>query len=367
MSNKISLFHISIPMTEPFRISSGEVTHKDSIIVVIKRDGITAFGEASPMSGGFYSNETPETTWDFLLNQAIPLVIKEKSFRPEYVDILLDCEMHEPFAWAGLEGALWDLRVQEEKTSFIKQLGVSPAPIESGLAVGIYPTIEELIEACKRYLNDGYKRLKIKIEPGWDIEPLQAVREAFPAIPLMFDANAAYGEKDFEIFERIDAMNLMMMEQPLAKKNASGHIQLQKRLSTPICIDESAYSLEAVGEAINQQVCRIVNIKIQRLGGISRAKRIYDLCKKRDMPNWMGTMPELGIGAMHALYMALLPNCLYPTDVESSKRWFVEDIITPEIEVKNGFIEIPQEHIDRPNVNMTVVEKYTLREKSVLL
>ncbi|MFH1737805.1 MAG: o-succinylbenzoate synthase [bacterium] len=367
MPNTITLIHVSVPMTEPFRISSGEVTNKESILVRIDLNGISAFGEASPMSGGFYSIETPDSTWESLLSHAIPAMIDDGTFQPEFVEKRMKKDKTEPFAWAGLEGALWDLKVQEEDRSFIDELGTTLNPIPSGLAVGIYPTVEGLLEACTRYLESGYQRLKIKIEPGWDIKPLQAIRETFGDIPLMVDANAAYTNDHFPIFDELDKMSLMMIEQPLAKNNIEGHAQLQARLSTPICLDESASDIEAVKQAIDAKACRIVNIKIQRLGGLCQAKKVYDLCVEHSIPTWMGTMPELGIGALHALYMSLLPNCTYPTDVEASSRWFVEDIIRPPIEVKNGMIEIAPEHSNRPSVDMDAVDRYTVREKSVLL
>jgi len=365
MANRISLIHVVVPMTEAFRISSGEVSAKESIVIQIERDGIMAFGEASPMSGGFYSGETPESTWDFLLEYAIPALMERKDFRPGFVLEILATGISEPFAWAGLEGALWDLMVQEESRSFTDVLGVDFHPIESGLAVGICSSIPELLSACRRYMADGYKRLKIKIQPGWDIEPLRIVRETFAGVPLMVDANAAYGEEDFPTFDEIDKMGLIMVEQPFAKMNWDGLAKLQSRICTPICIDESAYDEEAVRQCIDRQACRIVNIKIQRVGGIGRAKRIHDLCMNRGIPNWVGTMPELGIAAVHALYLALLPNCTYPTDVEASSRWFVEDIISPPIEVVAGIINVSQEHRGRPNVNMDVLEHYTIRRRDI--
>lgn len=367
MADRISLIHIDVPMTEPFRISSGEVRSKESILVRIDRNGLCAFGEASPMTGGFYSEETPASTWDFLLDHAIPKVIRNGSFRPEFAARCVEEHPEAPFAWAGLEGALWDLRIQEDGTSFIDQIGAQVSPIPSGLAVGIYPTIEELLEACSKHLRSSYKRIKIKIEPGWDIKPLQAIRQMCENIPLVVDANGAYTETHFPIFDQLDEMGLIMIEQPLAKDNLNGHIQLQARLATPICLDESISGIETAKRAIESAACRIVNLKIQRLGGIVRTKEVYDFCLQRNIPTWMGTMPELGIGALHALYMSLLPNCLYPTDVEAGSRWFVEDIIDPPITVTNGTIEIPLEHRNRPNVDMQIVERYTVRVESIPL
>jgi O-succinylbenzoate synthase len=319
------------------------------------------------MTGSFYSEETPGSTWDFLVDRAIPKIIREGRFQPEFAARCAAEDRAERFVWAGLEGALWDLRVQEQGTSFIECLDAELSPIPSGLAVGIYSAIEDLLDACSRHLNSHYARLKIKIEPGWDIEPVRAIRQAFGNIPLMVDANGSYSETDFRIFEELDDMGLVMIEQPLARDNLKGHVELQARLATPICLDESISSTEGAKRAIESAACRIINLKIQRLGGLISTKEIYDLCLENGVPTWMGTMPELGIGALHALYMSLLPNCVYPTDVEASSRWFVEDIIDPPISVLNGHIEIPPEHRDRPNVSLRIVDRYAVRAKTLLL
>lgn len=181
----------------------------------------------------------------------------------------------------------------------------------------------------------------------------------------MVDANASYSEEHFETFKEIDAFGLMMIEQPLAKEDLDGHARLQARLSTPLCLDESATDEETVLKAIRMGACRIVNLKIQRVGGIDSAKRICDLCAEQEIPCWVGTMPELGIGALHALYLAAHPNCPFPTDVEASSRWFVEDIIDPPLLVENGIIEVGKSHANRPTVNMNAVDRYTVRTQSV--
>lgn len=367
MPNAITLIHVDIPLIEPFRISSGEVRSKDSILIRIDLDGLTAFGEASPMSGGFYSSDTPDSTWDYLLETVIPEVLDRKSLWPQAGSEWSIPVQDNPFAWAGMEGAYWDLTLQQQGQSFPDYFNLKLAPIKSGLAVGIYPTIDRLIEACDRYLKDGYRRLKIKIEPGWDIEPLRAARDAFGDIPLMVDANAAYREDDLPVFREIDTMGLMMIEQPLAKDQLEAYTRLQAQLSTPVCLDESAMDIETVRRAIEMRACQIVNLKIQRLGGIKHAIETNALCAERGIPTWVGTMPELGIGAVHALYLALLPNCAYPTDVEASSRWFVDDIIDPPIKVEDGIIDLPAEHRHRPNVNQNVIDKYTKRQKTIPL
>ena len=363
MSNRIDLFHVEVPMTEPFRISSGEVSTKESIVVRLEREGVVGYGEASPMAGGFYSAETPATTLDYMVREAIPAVLEDGTFHPPFAARYVNEREADPFAWAGLEGALWDLEVQERGLSFLDMLGAECKPVESGLAVGIYPDLDGLLEACSRYMTAGYKRLKIKIEPGWDVAPLRAIRDRFGDIPLMVDANAAYAEEHFPVFDEVDDLGLVMIEQPLAKSDLGGHARLQERIDTPICLDESATDADALTRAFDIGACRIVNLKIQRVGGILLSKKLCDLCAAEGIPTWMGTMPELGIGALHALYLAMLPNCAFPTDVEASRRWFVEDIIDPPIEVFEGLIDLPPAHRQRPNVDMNVVDRYTKTAK----
>lgn len=367
MGNSITLIHVDVPMVEPFRISSGNVSSKESIVIRIERDGIEAWGEASPMSGGFYSAETPESCFRFLAEQAVPLLIADGRFDPAHIVEWKEKHPGDPFSWTGLDGALWDYAVQSAGTSFSERLGANPGPVRSGLAVGIYPSIDKLLAACERHLRDGYHRLKIKIEPGWDIEPLRAVRETFGEIPLMVDANAAYREEHFEHLAQLDAFNLMMIEQPLAADDLIGHQRLQAQIQTAICIDESAKNLSAVQRAIELEACKIVNLKIQRIGSLSETVAIHDLCQRHGVPNWMGTMPELGIAGLHAVYAAGLPNCTYPTDVEASSRWFVEDIVDPPIQVTDGDIELPTQHRQRPHVNPDTLNRYTVHEQTFVL
>lgn len=365
MANQVTLLHVDVPMTEPFRISSGAITSKQAILVMIEREGVAAYGEASPMPGLFYSPITPESTWEFLVDYAVDEMIRDKRWRPQFVADQSARHASQTFAWAGIEGALWDLAVQEENSSFLERLELDARPIESGLAVGIFPSIKELLHACRKWMGHGYKRIKIKIEPGWDVEPISAVRDEFPDVPLTVDANCAYGNENFEVFDEIDALGLVMIEQPLGPTDYEGHKRLQQRIKTPICFDESAAEWQRLESAIAMDACRIVNIKLQRVGGIMSARRMIERCNAQDIPTWVGTMPELGIGALHGLYLAMHPLCTMPTDIEASSRWFVEDIIAPGLEVKNGMIEIPDAHLKRPQVNMGAIDRFTKKAKSI--
>jgi O-succinylbenzoate synthase len=341
--DQITLTHVRIPLVEPFKISNGEIAEKDAILVGMHSEGLVGCGESSPMSGSFYSEETPESTWDCLVDVLIPRILQSHPADVEAVNNLLISASSNEFAKAGIETAFWDLAARKECVPLSRQLGGKREQIESGLAVGIYPSIKELLLAIERYLVEGYKRVKIKIQPGWDIKPLTEVRKEFGAIRLMVDANCAYTQADLAHLKTLDSFGLMMIEQPLPKDDLEGHAKLQAMNQTPICLDESAKDITTVQRAIELKSCQIVNIKIQRVGGLLNAKRMHDVCANAGIPVWGGTMPELGIGGAQTLHLATLDNFKYPTDVESSKRWFVNDIVDPLIEVQNG--EIGRAHV----------------------
>ncbi|MEK6570175.1 MAG: o-succinylbenzoate synthase, partial [Bacteroidota bacterium] len=216
----------------------------------------------------------------------------------------------------------------------------------------------------ERYLTEGYKRVKIKIEPGWDLEPVKEVRKHFKNVPLMVDANAAYTRNDISLFQQLDEFDLIMFEQPLAKSDLEGHAELQAKVRTPVCLDESAADIAAVKKAISLGSCKIINIKVQRMGGLGKSKEVHDLCQQANIPVWAGTMPELGIGSVQAIHIATLPNFSYPTDVESSSRWFVDDIIEPWIEVKDGWITVPSEVGYGFRIDERKIQRYALRSET---
>jgi O-succinylbenzoate synthase len=338
---RITLTHVRIPLLEPFRISNGEVSEKDGILVRVEAGGIAGTGEASPMAGTFYSDDTPASVWKFLTERLIPAAFAAKAVSVASINRVLDRAGGSPFARAGLETAFWDLEARAAGKPLYEALGGYNVPVESGLAVGITKGIPALIATIEKYLAEGYKRVKIKIEPGWDVGPLGEIRQRFGDIPLMVDANGAYGREDSAHLRLLDAFGLMMIEQPLPRTDLKGHADLQAVMRTPLCLDEGAEDAAAVKRAIRMKSCRIINIKIQRVGGLSNARAIHDICAKAGIPVWAGTMPELGIGAAQTLHMATLPNFAYPTDVESSARWFLDDVIEPLITVQEGKIHIP--------------------------
>lgn len=362
--DKVQLTHVRIPLVEPFKISNGVVTEKDGILVQVYSDGLIGIGEASPMSGSFYSDETPESTWDYLSGVLVPLIMMRRPASVDGINALLNVLGGNFYARAGIETAFWDLKAQRDNVPLYKVLGGTNHVIESGLAVGIYPTIKELLAAIARYLREGYKRVKIKIQPGWDIEPLKEVRKTFGSINLMVDANCGYTRNDIAHLTALDDLNLMMIEQPLAKDDLEGHAELQAKLKTPICLDESATDVATIKRAISLGSCKIVNIKIQRTGGLQQAVAMHDACAAAGIPVWGGTMPELGIGGAQTLHLATLSNFGFPTDVESSLRWFVDDIVEPLIEVHDGTITIPQGTGNCFHLNRRKLRNYLVREET---
>lgn len=342
MNAYAELHRVAIPLHEPFRISSGSVEVKESVIVELSLDGVAGFGEASPMPGAFYSPETPDSSWHELEQRLVPFWLANPSAHPEELAARLEEVSPDPFARAGLEGACWDLLARRLNRPLFELLGSRKRPVPSGVAIGLYETLEELVERVGRFLAEGYRRVKIKVQPGWDIEPVRAVRERFGSIPLMVDANAAYTLADAGVFQELDRFDLMMYEQPLAKGAIEEAAELQRRVRTPICADESAESPAALEEILRLGAARILNIKVQRVGGLAVARRMYQQAVRAGMGCWLGTMPELGVASAQALHLATLDGFNYPTDVEASRRWFVDDLIDPLLEIdREGYLHIP--------------------------
>jgi O-succinylbenzoate synthase len=358
---KIILRRVAIPLHEPFRISNGEVATKESVIVELHSGGVIGYGEASPMPGSFYSNESPDSTWRALADDLVPYLLQRTLENPvEYAEALNAYE-REPFARAGIEGAVWDLTALRLNTSIGALLGVTPRSIESGLALGLYDTIEELVERANKHLPHGYKRLKIKIKPGWDIEPLKALRKDLSDFPMMVDANASYNlAEHIKVLKELDRFGLLMIEQPLAKDAFADMATLSSMIATPICADESAESLEDLAEIIRLKSASIINIKVQRVGGLWNAKQMYERASEAGLQLWLGTMPELGIATAQALQLASLPGFGFPTDIEPSDRWFTDDIVTPKITMDaEGLIHLPAGPGFGYSVDLIALDRYT--------
>ena len=265
------------------------------------------------------------------------------------------------FCKAGIEGALWDAYANTRRRALFELFGIERRPVPSGVAIGIFETVAELIDRVRRYVSEGYQRVKIKIQPGWDVEPVAAVRGQFPRLPLMVDANGAYTIDDLHVFRELDRFDLMMIEQPFAADAMEEAGELQAHLSTPLCADESAESLTTLDRLIKHRTARIINIKVQRVGGLSEALLMLKAACAAGLRCWVGTMPELGIASAQALHLAMHSSFSFPTDIEASSRWYVDDIVEPSITIdQKGFIRVPDGSGRGFKVAHAKVEQFTI-------
>jgi O-succinylbenzoate synthase len=349
---------------EPFRISSGSVAEKDGIVVRVETEDHVGHGESSPMSGTFYSSDTPETCWRDLHDSLIPAVLGNDFQSPLAAAKSIALLPGSNFARAGLETAFWDIEGQRIGKPLHDLLGGATKPVESGLAVGLYDDTADLLRTIERYLRDGYKRVKIKIERGRDVELVRTVRSSFGGIPLFVDANGAYDLSDLHVFRALDEFELMMFEQPFPGRMLRDLARLQREVETPVCLDESLETEQDLRDAIGLGSLKIANIKIQRVGGFSRALAIYEICRQHEIPVWVGTMPELGIGQAQGAALSTLSECAYPTDVEASLRWFQDDIVAPLLEVKDGCLYPPSSPGLGYAIDENKLKKYAVRSET---
>lgn len=338
----VTLREIHLNLLSPFQTSFGTQTQRRILLVEVNVDGVTGWGEVVAGEDPFYSYETVETSWHMLRDFIWP-TLKEKDFQSaaEVSGVLEPIRGHN-MAKAGIESAMWDAEAKIRGVSLSKLLGGTFTEIACGVSIGIQPTIEKLIEKVEKELNAGYQRIKIKIAPGWEVEPVKALRERWPRILLMVDANSAFTLQDAPLLKRLDEYYLMMIEQPLSWDDIYSHVALQKRLLTPICLDEAIHSYSNAAAAIELGACKIINVKMGRVGGLEVSRKIQELCKSKGIPVWCGGMLESGIGRAQNIAVSSLPGFVLPGDVSASRRYWAEDIITPEVEVSaKGTIKVP--------------------------
>lgn len=316
------------------------------------------------MAGAFYSSDTPEQCWTELCSAVIPNILGRDFECPEDWNRALDETGARNFTKTSVETAFWDLAAQRAARPLHEFLGGSKRHIESGLAVGLYEDVSETLRTVERYLKDGYRRVKLKIEPGRDVALIRAARKAFGNIPLFVDANGAYSLEEIDVFRRLDEFELMMYEQPLPGPALEHSAELQAAVRTPVCLDESLETPALLERAIELGSFRIANFKIQRVGGFYKALQMVDICRRHAIPAWIGTMPELGLGQAQGAALATLDAFVYPTDVEASSRWFQDDIVSPLIEVQDGLIACPTRPGLGYDVDLAKVEKYRVASRS---
>ena len=339
---EITLRELRMKLVAPFETSMDRTEVRRILLVEVNVDGTTGWGECVAGEAPFYSPETTETAWHVLRDHLWPLVKgKEFSAAAEVWDLLRRVRGHN-MAKGALEAAIWDAEAKQKGVPLSKLLGGTREEIACGVSIGIKDSLEELAAAVKKELAAGYQRIKIKIKPGNDLEPVRRLRQDFPHVKLMVDANSAYALSDWPMLKQLEGFYLMMIEQPLGWDDLYGHIELQKKLDTPICLDECIHTEEQARAAVELGACKIINIKLGRVGGYAVARRIHDLCQKHGIPVWCGGMLESGIGRAHNIALSTLSNFTLPGDVTASKRYWDEDIIEPEVSVSSqGTIHVP--------------------------
>jgi o-succinylbenzoate synthase len=362
----VTLRELRMPLKYFFETSFGRTESRRVLLVTVHCEGVDGWAECVAGDGPFFSYEWIETAWatirDFL---ATALVGKTISAGRDAAPLMSRVRGHN-MAKAALENALWDAEARQRSLPLWKLLGGTLDEIACGVSIGIQDSHEQLIEKIEVELAAGYQRIKVKVKPGWDLEVLTKIRKRWPNIVLSCDANSAYRPGDLEHLRRFDDFDLLMIEQPLWDDDIYQHSKLQKELKTAICLDESIQTARDAEMAIELGACRIINVKVGRVGGFSEAIAIHDLCQRHDIPVWCGGMLETGVGRAHNVALSTLPNFRLPGDVSASKRYWADDIVEPEIEVTpRGTIAVRDVAGTGYEVRTDLIEKLTVREERI--
>jgi len=360
----IAIRELKMRLKAPFETSFG-VTHNRRILLVeVVADGVSGWGEVTTGETPSYNPETTDTAWHVISDFIAPLLTgKSIASAADVATLLAGIRGHE-MAKAGVENALWDIEAQQKRLPLAKLVGGSWDEIRCGVSLGIRENPEALVKKVAEEVGNGYQRIKLKIKPGKDLEYVAAARKEFPETQLSVDANSAYALEDTEHLQKLDAFHLLMIEQPLRWDDIHSHAKLQKQIETAICLDECINSVNDAQAAIESGACRIINIKLGRVGGHSSARKVHDMCWQNNIPVWCGGMLEAGVGRAHNIAMSTLPNFTLPGDVSASARYWDEDIIDPEVEVTpQGTIRVPTTPGLGYKVKRELVEKLTVRKR----
>lgn len=360
----VSIRELRMKLKAPFQTSFGTTMNRRVLLVEVGSEGATGWSEITTPEEPFYNAETTDTAWHVFCDFIVPMVLGKSVEHAADARSLMTGIRGNEMARAGLENALWVIEAVAKNQSLSKLLGGTREEIASGVSLGIQEDTNVLLNTIDRELAAGYRRIKLKIKPGMDVEVVRKVREKHPDILLMVDANSAYRLEDAPLLKQLDDFNLMMIEQPLNWDDIYLHSLLQRQLSTPICLDECIHNAGHALAAIEMHACGVINIKLGRVGGHSEARHVHDVCLRRNIPVWCGGMLESGVGRAHNVAMSTLPGFVLPGDVSASARYWDEDIIEPEIVVSNrGTIQVPT----APGLGYTVrkqrVEQLTVRKR----
>jgi O-succinylbenzoate synthase len=360
---RVELRHIRMEMVHPFETSFARETDREALIVTAYADGLTGWGESAASAAPLFSYETVETCWHVLHDFLAPAIIGQEVPDAEEFARRTSFVRGHPMAKAALEAALWDVWAQAAGQPLAEMLGGVRDQIDVGVSIGIQQTVDELLVRIHSFLEEGYRRIKIKIKPGWDLDIVRTVRAHFPDIRLQVDANSAYTLDDVPLFQALDSFDLLLIEQPLAYDDFVDHAALQRQVKTPICLDETIANVADARAALALGSCRVVNIKPGRVGGLRATRQIHDLCEQAGVPVWCGGMMETGIGRAANVAVGSLPNFTLPGDLSASARYYHEDLVDPPFMLNaDGTMTVPQ----GPGLGVTVrrdrLDEVTLRK-----
>jgi O-succinylbenzoate synthase len=355
---------LKLPYVHYFETSFGREYERTFILLEVFSQGVVGYGEVVAGQSPLYSYETTKTAWHVLKDFLIPLLLEKRIQEPDAFHKEAQQYRGHSMAKAGLELALWDLKAKLDEKPLSILYGGMRTEIPAGVSVGIQDSIDQLLDRINVFIDQGYQRVKVKIKPGWDVQVCQRIRQNFPDILLQADANGAYRIEDSPKLRELDDLGLLMLEQPFPPYDLLDHSLLQKEMSTPLCLDESILSSVSARQAFEMGSCRIINIKIGRVGGIVESRKIHDFCQEHSIPVWCGGMLESGIGRAHNVHLASLPDFKFPNDISASSRYFEEDIVEPAFEItREGTIVVPS----NPGIGVepipSRIESATLRQE----
>jgi O-succinylbenzoate synthase len=359
---RATLREIPLRLKEYFEISSGGSQDRRIVLLTLEGEGLEGWSECVAGEEPAYSYETTETAWHILSDFLLPKVVGRTLEGPEEIFSGIPWVRGHGMAKAALEMATWDMAARAEGVSLSRKLGGTRSAVPVGVSVGIKPNDQALHEQVAGFIADGYARVKIKIKPGRDVEMLAGLREAFPDTSFMADANSAYTLADAGRLKELDALDLMMIEQPLRYDDFLEHARLQEMIETPVCLDESIKTIGDTALALHLGSCRIINIKPGRVGGFASSRGIHDMMRSAGLDVWCGGMLESGVGRAHNVALASLPGFTLPGDISASRRYWEQDIVSPEFEVANGEMQVPTGPGIGVEIDIDRIEALTIRK-----
>ena len=362
----IVLRELHLPLVRPFETSFGVTRNRRILLAEVRSEGLVGWGECTAGERPHFSGESTDTAWQVIVNELGPMLASATVEHGGDCPKIFNLVRGNPMAKAALENAVWDIEAQREGISLSHLIGGVRDKINCGVSLGIQKSIPELLDIIDRELAAGYQRIKLKCKPGWDVEVFEKVRNQWPDIMLSCDANSAYKLRDADHVATFDAFDLLMVEQPLWHDDFYYHSMLQKRMNTPICLDESIRNRRDALAAIEMESCKIINIKLGRVGGFSEAIAVHNAAQERGIPVWCGGMLESGVGRAHNIALSTLENFRLPGDVSASARYWHEDIIEPEVTVTSeGEILISDAPGRGYEVRTDFVEQLTVRKEEI--